>query len=168
MNAQKLDSYLKKLGKSQDELIREDGSWLTEFIEVYPGALSVYLRPAPGLNLRFWAEDKRFESVIISIASTATSKTVYQHKLPQPFDSCITREQTLKILGDPVDSKGPFMMPLPMGKVGGWDKFDLAGHAGLVVIVKYDVALNVIGLSFALKESGYDRMRDQVQHPADS
>lgn len=168
MNIQELDSYLSRLGKSQDELIREDNSWLTDFVEVYPGALSVYLQPAPGLNLRFWAEDRRFESVIISIAPTATSKSVYQRKLPQPYDGCTTREQTLKFLGDPLETKGPFMMPLPMGKVGGWDKFELKGHVGLVVIVKYDVDLNVIGLSFALRESGYDRMRDEVQQQADS
>lgn len=164
MNAQKLNSYLNRLGRPQDELIREDDSWLTDFVEVYPGALSLYLQPEPGLNLRFWAEDKRFESVIISIAPTAASKSVYQHKLPQPYDGCVTREETLKVLGGAVESRAPFMMPLPMGNVGGWDKFDLAGHEGVVIIVKYDVALNVIGLSFALRASGYDRMRDEVQH----
>lgn len=169
MNTQQLEAYLLGLGRFHEELVVNGVVPPGDLIEVYPGAWTLYLEPVPGLELCFWAEDKRFESVILSLSETATSKVVYQQKVPEPYGRCVTREATLKILGKPIESKGPFKMPLPMGEVGGWDKFVLAGweHKELVVIVKYDVAMNVIGLAFALAKTGFDRIRDDARHQAE-
>lgn len=168
MNAQQLESYLRNLGVSHDELVAKGIVSSGKFIEVYPGAWTVYLEPVPGLTLSFWAEDKKFESLIFSLAETSTSKIVYQEKLPEPYARCVTRENALEILGEPVESKGPFKMPQPMGEVGGWDKFSLVGrqYPGLVIIVKYDVAMKVVGLAFAVAKTGFDHLRDEAEHQA--
>jgi len=169
MNAQQLKSYLLNLGKFHPELVANDVVPSDHLIEIYPGSWSVYLTLSPGLELRFWAEDKRFESVILSLAETTTSKVVYSQGLPEPYASCVTREAALTVFGNPVESKGPFKMPLPMGQVGGWDKFSLEGqgHPGLVVIFSYDVHMNVKRLSFALAKSGFDRLREEFEHPVE-
>ncbi|HYQ49772.1 MAG TPA: hypothetical protein VES70_05010, partial [Pseudomonas sp.] len=83
--------------------------------------------------------------------------------------SCVTREAALTAFGNPVESKGPFKMPLSMEQVGGWDKFSLEGqgHPGLVVLFSYDVHMNVKRLSFALAKSGFDRLREEFEHPVE-
>ncbi|QHG67856.1 DUF6392 family protein [Pseudomonas putida] len=168
MNAQQLESYLDNLGRPHAELVAEGVVPAVDFIEVYPGAWTLYLEPVPGLYLCFWAENKQFESVIVSLAETATAKTVYKHKLPDPYVECVTRDVALNVLGEPFESKGPFKMPLPMGEVGGWDKFHLLDqkYPGIIALFKYDVAMNVTGVAFALEQTGFDRMRDEVKRQA--
>lgn len=169
MNAKELESYLAGLGKSHSELV--DGGVLPpgKFIEIYPGALSVYRDLLPGVELRFWAENQNFESVNISLVKTPVLKVVYQHDLPAPYNRCITREATLKVLGDPIESKAPHKKPFPLGESGGWDKFDLVGlgFEKLYVLFEYGVDMNVTGLMFSLKETGYDRSSDDFQQQAD-
>jgi len=169
MNNQQLQSYLLNLGRFHSELLANDVIPSGHLIEIYPGSWTVYLKPSPGLELCFWAEDKRFESVILSLAETTTSKVVYSQGLPEPYSNCVTREAALTVFGSPVESKGPFKMPLPMGEVGGWDKFSLEGqgHPGLVVIFSYDVHMKVEGLAFALAKSGFDRLSEEFEHPVE-
>ena len=62
MNAQQLQSYLVNLGKFHPELVANDVVPSDYLVEIYPGSWSVYLKLSPGLELRFWAEDKKFES----------------------------------------------------------------------------------------------------------
>ncbi|MGJ7547345.1 DUF6392 family protein [Pseudomonas alloputida] len=169
MNAKRLNAYLTGLGQSHDELVSGDVIPPGDFIEVYPGALSIYRELMPGLELRFWAEDQNFESVMIALAETATSKVVYQQGLPEPYDMCVSRKVTLNILGEPIESKGPHKMPSPLGESGGWDKFDLAsfGFENIYVLFEYDVGMNVTGLMFSLKKTGYDRSNNELQQQAD-
>jgi len=169
MNTQQLQSYLLNLGKFHADLVANDVVPADHLMEIYPDSWTVYLKPSPGLELCFWAEDKRFESVILSLAETTISKVVYTQGLPEPYASCVTREAALTVFANPVESKGPFKMPLPMGQVGGWDKFSLEGqgHPGLVVIFSYDVHMNVKRLSFALAKSGFDRLREEFEHPVE-
>lgn len=168
MNAQQLESYLTNLGRPHAKLVAEGVVPAVDFIEIYPGALTLYLEAASGLNLCFWAESKEFESVIVSLAETVTTKTVYQHELPEPYIKCVTRDIALNIFGEPIESRGPFKMPLPMGEVGGWDKFHLLDqkYPGIIVLFKYDVAMNVTGVAFALEKTGFDRMRDEAKQQA--
>lgn len=169
MNAKELDSYLFGLGKSHSELVLEGVLPPGDFIEIYPEALSLYRKLQLGLELRFWAEDQNFEAIFISLAERETSKEIYPDKIPEPYSRCITREETLKVMGEPTESKGPHALPSPLGESGGWDKFNLpgGGRPELNVLFRYDVALNVISLVFALKRTGYDRDFDEAQHEED-
>ncbi|NIF30124.1 hypothetical protein F3J44_27675 [Pantoea sp. Tr-811] len=170
MTPEKLSAYLTGLGKPHDELVRQGGLPPGEFIEVYPGALSIYREIMPGLELRFWAEDQRFEALTISLAEKATSSSVYSHELPEPYAKCLSRAMTLSVFGEPIQSQSPYEKPASLGKSGGWDEFDIAGgeYEKLCVIFEYDVLMNVIRLCFSVKETGYDRDRNEFQWSIDS
>lgn len=166
MNAKELDVYLAGLGKPHDDLVHEGVLSPGSLVEIYPGSLSLYRDLLPGVELSFWAEDQKFEKINISLSKTALSDVVFQHELPAPYDKCRRREEALEILGEPFESRGPHKMPSPLGESGGWDKFHLPDrqYPELTVIFSYDVALNVTGLVFALKRTGYDRDFDEAQH----
>jgi hypothetical protein len=168
MNAQELDSYLNGLGKSHGVLVAEGVLPSGDLLEIYEDSLTVYREICPGMYFNFWAEDQRFESLIISQAETATSKDIYQEDLPEPYSRCTTREATLKLLGEPLQSQGPRKMPSPLGDSGGWDRFEVAGYEELDVLFRYDVALNVVHLAFGLKVSGYDRLDDDAQQQTEN
>jgi hypothetical protein len=168
MNAQELDSYLSGFGKSHGELVAEGVLPSGDLLEIYDGSLTVYREIYPGMYFNFWAEDQKFESLILARAETATSKDIYYESLPEPYSGCTTREATLKLLGEPIQSKGPRKMPSPLGDSGGWDRFEVVGYEELDVLFRYDVALNVVHLAFGLKVSGYDRLDDDAQQQAES
>ncbi|MBK4992571.1 hypothetical protein IAE39_000745 [Pseudomonas sp. S37] len=168
MNAQELDSYLNGFGKSHSELVTEGLLPSGDLIEIYDGSLAVFREICPGMYFNFWAEDQRFESLTFSLAETATSKDIYQENLPEPYSGCTTREATINLLGEPIQSKGPHKMPSPLGDSGGWDRFELAGHEELDVLFRYDIALNVVILAFGLKVSGYDRLDDEAQQQTEN
>lgn len=69
----------------------------------------------------------------------------------------------------PLSQKSLIKKPFPLGESGGWDKFDLVGlgFEKLYVLFEYGVDMNVTGLMFSLKETGYDRSNDDFQQQAD-
>lgn len=147
-----LDSYLGALGRSYGELV-ENNFWMdASLIEVYPGALTLYLQPQDGLDLAFSAETKVFESIMFTLIRLVPEETTYTGTLPEPYASCRSREDVISFFGTPDESSGPLRLPDPLGEVGGWDAYSMKsyGYERLRVIFKYDVALMVTCLSFSL------------------
>ncbi|WP_144169928.1 hypothetical protein [Pseudomonas sp. Kh13] len=160
MGMLKLEVYLNNIGASYDELVSAGVIPSGELEEIYEGSFTVGYEPESGVDLEFWAETRTFEVLHFTLAPTIPLLPVFEGKMDEPYGSCTTREKVLSVFGAPSDSKGPFKMPLPMGEVGGWDKFDLGalGYSNLNVLFKYDIAMRVSGISFSLKETRFDRM----------
>lgn len=165
MNIDQLSTYLRNFDRPHADLLAEGIVPAGDLIEVYPDAWTLYLEPAPGLSLCFWAETRKLESMMFSLAETNIVDDIYQDKLPAPYDKCLTRADALVILGDPIESRGPFKMPLPMGDVGGWDKFEFVAQdqPKLVIVVQYGVDLSVSAMAFALAKTGADRLQEEYE-----
>lgn len=165
MNIIQLKNYLDNLGRPFDELVAERTLPSGPILEPFPGSLSIYVEPAPGLCASIWAETRLFESFMILKVERFSDAPIYADVLPEPYASCTSRESALKIFGEPMLSKGPFKMPIVLQELGGWDKFALTsmGYPELAIVVDYDVQLNVTGFAFTVKETGYERVRAKAQ-----
>ncbi|MBC3411127.1 hypothetical protein HU720_07405 [Pseudomonas sp. SWRI51] len=160
MGVLKLDTYLGRLGRSYDELVMEGLLPPNSLQEIYDGSLTAFYEPDAGIELEFWAQSRTFEKLHITLAPDAASSEVFEGKVEKPFGNCSVREEVLQVHGEPATSKGPFEMPRPLGESGGWDIYCLKalGYEGVNVVFKYDVGLNVVGFTFSLEVTSFDKM----------
>lgn len=160
MSVFKLSTYLGRLGRSYDELVMEGLVPPNSLMEIYEGSLTAFYELEAGIELEFWAQSQTFEKLHITLLPNTSSSEVFEGEVEKPFGNCSVREQVLQVHGEPAMSKGPFKMPQPLGESGGWDIYGLKtlGYEGVNVIFKYDVGLNLVGLTFSLEVTSFDRM----------
>lgn len=160
MNAITLETYLRCLGKTHDDLVASKVLPPVNLEEIYTGSFTVGYEAEPGVELEFWAENQVLEQLHFTLAKRVPSASVFYGELDAPFGNCKNRDAVLRIHGSPIKSKAPFNMPLPMGEVGGWDIFDLTalGYQGLKVCFSYDKDLRVSAISFSVKMTGIDKI----------
>lgn len=149
-----LNAYLDCLGKPHVEILEAGVVEDTPFIEVYPGSLTLYLQPQVGLDLGFLAEDRKMESIIYTLRELYPEEPIFTGELPEPYASCKTRNDVRERFGTPYIMKGPLRLPDPLGEIGGWDVYTMAGEGRehLQVVFKYDVETRVTCISFGLKQ----------------
>ncbi|PSS57377.1 DUF6392 family protein [Pseudomonas sp. BBP2017] len=155
MNSAELEVYLRSLGRGYDELVEEGVVEKSRFIEVYPGALTLYISIEAGFDLAFVSETKEFEAIFLTLRKLVTEEPIFIGTLPEPYGFCRNRDEVHRAFGVPRRSKEAFRMPDPLGKVGGWDAYELEGerHRDIEIVFKYDVNLNVTCLAFSLKRN---------------
>jgi len=156
MNTETIELLINKLGLPYDTLVNQGAIPNLPLQELYPGRDWLDIRLEPGLELTFWAESKKLEKLFIGLLATPLEVSVYKGKLPQPFASISTQIDARKVLGEPIESKGPMNMPKPIGQTGGWDifKLDATMYPNIKVVCQYDASLQIDTLVFMLINSG--------------
>lgn len=123
--------WIKSLGLPYEALVAEGIIPNMPLQELYRGRdwLDRPIQSAPGLELSFWAETKRFERLFITLISTMEGATEYKGELPSPFASVMFQSSVRNLFGEPMESKGPTNLPLNT-MVGGFDiyRLDPAKH----------------------------------------
>ncbi|PAU53186.1 hypothetical protein BZL41_23765 [Pseudomonas sp. PIC25] len=158
MDAATIEHWIKNLGRSYDALVADGVVPSQPLQELYEGRERVCIEPEPGLELSFWAETRRFETLFITLFKTTPSTVEYKGELPKPFSPVMAKTGVHATFGEPMASKGPVKMPQPMGMTGGWDAYrlDPGTYPNTKVIFKYTSALMVDTLVFTLIDKGHD------------
>ena len=115
-------------------------------------------KPAPGIELWFWAETHRLERIVITLSALVDGDPVYTGELPNPFTHKMSQASVRTLLGEPYQSKGPAKLPPPIGVTGGWDAFRLGHtfHPNAEVAIQYLGDHCAAGLAFCLINKGHD------------
>lgn len=108
-----------------------------------------------GIELVFWSETMRFESIVLSMQSTQARSSGLKDILPEPLNLVCSREDALKHLGAPVFSKSP--LELVALEMFAWDLYQLKDslHPEATLEIQYDkqMAVKTIIISLMDKNS---------------
>lgn len=156
MDAATITRWIKNLGRPYDALVAEGVIPGLPLQELYKGRDWLYIEPAGGLELSFWAETKCLESIYITLIQTVDDQPVYQGELPQPFALEMDQAGVHRTFGSPRESKGAMKLPnLP--PMGGYDTYTLEAetHHNAQAMFQYTADLKVDTLIFTLIDTGH-------------
>ena len=157
MNAKTIEGWIRSLGRRYDVLIAEGLIPNQPLQELYEGRDRLYLEPALGLSLSFWAETKRLETLFIALLKSTPSTVEYKGELPRPLASTMTKSDIRSHFGVPIESGAPVKMPQPGGMTGGWDAYHLdpSTHPNIKLVCKYSSTFQVKALVFTLIDKSH-------------
>ncbi|KPG77385.1 MULTISPECIES: DUF6392 family protein [Pseudomonas] len=157
MNAKTIEGWIRSLGRRYDVLIAEGLIPNQPLQELYEGRDRLYLEPALGLSLSFWAETKRLETLFITLLKSTPSTVEYKGELPRPLASTMTKSDIRSHFGVPIESGAPVKMPQPGGMTGGWDAYHLdpSTHPNIKLVCKYSSTFQVKALVFTLIDKSH-------------
>lgn len=157
MDAKIIESWIKNLGQTYDTLVAKGLIPNQPLQELYKGRDWLDIEPAPGLELSFWAETRRFERLFITLISTVEDAPEYKGELPKPFVSAMSQAEVRANFGEPMESQGPTKLPLNT-MVGGFDAYTLdpATHPNMKVSFQYTITMQVKTLVFSLIDRDHD------------
>ncbi|OLS62230.1 DUF6392 family protein [Pseudomonas putida] len=160
MNAEKLISLVKGLGRTYKELIAENLIRNEPLRPLFKEGENEDLiqKVEPGMELWFWEKTERLERITVTLASYFEGETVYVGELPLPFTHKMDQPSVHARLGVPDRSLGPTKLPLPIGMTGGWDAYRLDGslHQNAEVAIQFGADKVAVGLAFRLIDTGHD------------
>ncbi|MBF8796171.1 DUF6392 family protein [Pseudomonas aeruginosa] len=157
MDAATIERWILNLGRPYDALAVEGAIPGQPLTQLYKGRDWLTLKPEKGLELSFWAETKRLESIYITLIQTVEDQSVYHGELPQPFALEMDQAGVHRTFGLPRESKGPMKLPnLP--PMGGYDAYTLnvATHPNAQTMFQYTPDMRVKTLIFTLIDTGHD------------
>lgn len=155
MSVLKLEDIVGFLGKSHADLLVEGLISDVEPQEIYEGSDRVYIEPEEGLELVFSADNRIFIELFIALKATPSSSVLYRGELPEIFFPGMDQEMVIDLFGEPVSSRGPTTMPVPIGQTGGWASYtyDDELFPGVEVEFQYAADMQVKTLVFALSKN---------------
>lgn len=157
MKKVELEELIGSIGSSHETLISRGLLPDWQLIEMYEGRDRLGFKPELGINMDFWRETKKLETLFITLRKTTPSTFAYQGELPAPYVREMTQADVHAIFGEPMVSKGPIKMPLPIGQTGGWESYQLdpERYFGKKVVFQYGVDMKVNTLVFTLLDTGH-------------
>lgn len=157
MDAKTIEYWMKSLGRHYEALVAEGAIPDTPLSELYTGRDLLTLKPGNGLELIFWAQTMRLETLNIVLLTTMEGMTSYEGELPTPFLPVMDRSSVRAAFGPPMASKGFTRLPLNTS-IGGCDAY-LPGPGTALntkLILTYADTLQVKTLTFTLVDKGHD------------
>jgi hypothetical protein len=157
MKAFELEVLIERIGSQHEILVNEGILPDQSLTEIFEGDDQLWLEPEPGIDLDFWRETGRFETLFVSLIRTTPSTKEYKGELPAPYVSEMTQADVHAIFGEPMASKGPIKMPVPIGMTGGWESYPLDPelHPGKKIVFQYTQDMRVKTLVFTLIDKGH-------------
>lgn len=160
MDAVTINRLVKGLGRTYDALLADGLVRGAPLAPLFTEGKNEDLiqKPAPGIELWFWAETRRLERIVITLSALVDGDLVYTGELPNPFTHNMDQTGVRALLGEPYQSKGPAKLPPPIGVTGGWDAYRLGQtyHSNAEVVVQYLGDHSAGGLAFCLMDKGHD------------
>lgn len=147
-----VEVMLASMGRPYADLLAQGLIPQTRLKKIFPEDYDAYLEIEAGLCYSFDAASKVLHAIIVSVMERNIPVEVFQGELSEPY-SCRNRQDVLTTWGEPEQSRDASMMPLMLGKVGGWDVYNLAskGFPDIELTYQYTAALEVSGIVFNLK-----------------
>ncbi|RMP61730.1 hypothetical protein ALQ18_03434 [Pseudomonas marginalis pv. marginalis] len=156
MNAAMINDLVKALGLTYPELIAS-GMYLPGGPPkgIFDDSDTLSMSPEPGIELGFWAGNKRFEDLFITFLKGFEGEPIYKGSLPYHFNSKMTQAWVKSQFGEPLESGAPYRIPVH-GMTGGWDCYRLPGMSKHInVLFKYTVEMKVDGIVFRLNKKSH-------------
>ncbi|WP_420233161.1 DUF6392 family protein [Pseudomonas sp. ABY48] len=157
MKSFELEVLVERIGSQYEVLVSEGILPDQPLTEMYEGRVRLELELEPGIELEFWRETRRFETLFVTLIRTIPSMSKYEGELPIPYMLEMTQSDVHAIFGEPMASKGPIKMPVPIGMTGGWDSYPLDPelYPGKKVVFQYTQDMRVKTLVFTLIDKGH-------------
>lgn len=160
MDAVMINRLVRGLGRTYEELLADGVIQDSPPTPLFSSGENedLILKPEPGIELWFWAQTKRLERIVVTLAELVKGDPVYCGELPTPFVHSMDQTSVRAMLGEPYQSRGPAKLPPPIGSTGGWDAYRLghATHANAEAVAQYLANKSVCGLAFTLVNKGHD------------
>ena len=127
MNAAMIDDLVKSLGRTYPEMVAS-GLYLPGGppIGMFDDSDTLSMMTTPGVELGFWANNKRFEKFFISLLESFEGESLYKGTLPYELKSYMNQGWIISKFGTPLESRAPFKVPV-LGMTGGHDIYRLPG-----------------------------------------
>lgn len=157
MDVVMINNLVAGFGRHYEILVAEGAIPDVPLSELYTGRDWLTLKPGKGLELLFWAQTKRLETLNIVLLPTMEGMTSYEGELPAPFLSVMDQSSVRAAFGPPMASKGFTRLPLNTA-IGGWDAYllDPGTAPNTKLILTYADTLQVKTLTFTLVDRGHD------------
>lgn len=158
MNAIKLETLIRSLGRTHEELLAESVIPDDELIELFPDIDELYLEPEPGISMNFWTDTGRFELFSITLIASLPECTEYKGELPAPYAPTMNQSTIHSLFGEPLEFSGPFTLPGETQQYGGWESFllDPTVHPNTKVYFGYLESMEIYSIGFALVDRGHE------------
>ncbi|NNA09329.1 pyocin immunity protein [Pseudomonas lundensis] len=153
MNAAMIDDLVKSLGRTYPEMVAS-GLYLPGGppIGMFDDSDTLSMMTAPGVELGFWASNKRFEKFFISLLESFEGESLYKGALPYELKSYMNQGWIISKFGTPLESRAPFKVPV-IGMTGGHDIYRLPEMLkNTKVVFKYNLEMEVEMVVFRLNE----------------
>ena len=157
MNVFEFEVLIERIGTSHEVLVGQGVLPDQTLTEMYEGRDRLELELEPGIELEFWRETRRLETLFVTLIRTTPSTKEYKGELPALYMAQMTQSDVHAMFGKPMASKGPIKMPVPIGMIGGWDSYPLdpERYPGKKVIFQYTQDMRVKTLVFTLIDKGH-------------
>ncbi|WLH15149.1 DUF6392 family protein [Pseudomonas hefeiensis] len=157
MNVFEFEVLIERIGTSHEVLVGQGVLPDQTLTEIYEGRDRLELELEPGIELEFWRETRRFETLFVTLIRTIPSMSKYEGELPISYMLEMTQSDVHAVFGEPMASKGPIKMPVPIGMTGGWDSYPLDPelYPGKKVVFQYAQDMRVKTLVFTLIDKGH-------------
>lgn len=153
-----INTAIKSLGRDLASLIRVGTIPVaTQKIKAFPEDENFHMNVMKGVELQFYENNQRLESVTITLKNRAPWSMVYVGGLPEPYKLSMNSEWIRKTHGTPYKSQGPKPMPKPMYYSGDWDNYRPLDKENIEIYISYSENMEVSALSFRLIDKGHDR-----------
>ncbi len=125
MNAVMIEGLVKSLGRTYPEMVAS-GLYLPDGPPkgMFDDSDTLSMMTAPGIELGFWASNKRFEKIFISLLESFEGESLYKGILPYELKSYMNQGWIISKFGTPLESRAPFKVPV-LGMTGGHDIYRL-------------------------------------------
>ena len=157
MNVFEFEVLIERIGTSHEVLVGQGVLPDQTLTEMYEGRDRLELELEPGIELEFWRETRRLETLFVTLIRTTPSTKEYKGELPALYMAQMTQSDVHAMFGKPMASKGPIKMPVPIGMTGGGDSYPLdpERYPGKKVIFQYTQDMRVKTLVFTLIDKGH-------------
>lgn len=153
-NPIQVDVMLASMGRTYADLLEQGRIPRTRLKKIFPEDDEAYLQIEAGLSYSFDAATQVLHAIIVSVMQRNIPLEVFQGELSEPYRRR-NRKDVLAAWGEPEQSRDSSMMPKMLGKVGGWDVYNLAskGFPDIELTYQYTADLDVSGIVFNVKAS---------------
>jgi hypothetical protein len=157
MRVAELEVLIERMGCQHEILVSEGILPDQSLTEMFEGDDRLGLETEPGIEMEFWRETRRLETLFVTLIRTTPSTKEYKGELPALYMAQMTQSDVHAIFGKPMASRGPTKMPVPIGMTGGWDSYPLdpERYPGKKVIFQYTQDMRVKTLVFTLIDKGH-------------
>ena len=153
MNAVMIEGLVKSLGRTYPEMVAS-GLYLPGGPPkgMFDDSDTLSMMTAPGVELGFWASNKRFEKTFISLLESFEGESLYKGMLPYELKGYMSQGWVISRFGTPLESRAPLKVPV-LGMTGGHDIYRLPGRLkNTKVVFKYNLEMEVDMVVFRLNE----------------
>lgn len=153
MNNNYFANIISNMGSSHSTLIEKGLIPDTELVHLYEDEDTMELEIAPGVELVFYSETKRFEMITLSFKRAFNNVTPdFRAILPKPLDSVENLNDAHKELGAPMFTKS--QLDLFPTELYGWDVYQLDPglHPEALLDIQYNKEMEISNILISLMD----------------